>query len=486
MLNAERIERLLPYALLGAFFCLSLTVRPLLPVDETRYLSVAWEMYFQKSFLVPTLNFQPYFQKPPLLFWLIELSWAAFGVSRAAATLVVFAVSSLAILLTQRLAMSLFPAAYDLHRRVPWLLLGSVPFAIYSSLILFDLLLTVCMLRCFLSLSAFARRGTISCVLLAGLCLGLGVLAKGPVIFIHIALPVLMYPLWRQPVSSISTRAFLAGFALSTSVAGAIVLAWLGPALYSTGSDFAYGLIWEQSAGRVAGTVHGAHARPFYFYLLLLPLMVLPWGLSPGLWASRPWSRLRDRADLGEQDARTLLFLAAWCVGELLVFSAISGKQPHYLVPMLPALILILGYFMSSVRLSAIAGAATFMVALFAIGQILASATIFRRYDIAPVAHFIEANPQAEFAFAGNYQGELTFLARLKKPFATVERSKLNEWLQQHPSGYLITKASQSPRSARIAAHSQIAKDDYLVILSKDQSEVSDLRRNADRAERNL
>ena len=54
----------------------ALTTRPLLPVDETRYLAVAWEMHFGGDSLVPHLNGATYSHKPPLLFWLINLGWA--------------------------------------------------------------------------------------------------------------------------------------------------------------------------------------------------------------------------------------------------------------------------------------------------------------------------------------------------------------------------------------------------------------------------
>jgi 4-amino-4-deoxy-L-arabinose transferase-like glycosyltransferase len=249
-------------------------------------------------------------------------------------------------------------------------------------------------------------------------------------------------------------------------VAGAIVLAWLGPVLYSTGSNFAYGLVWEQSAGRVSGSARGGHVRPFYFYLLLLPVVVLPWGLSPGLWASRPWLRIRDGSHIGQRELRTLQFLAAWCVGELLVFSVISGKQPHYLLPVLPAMVLIFGYFMAKLRLCAIVGTAAFMLGLFAIGQVIASAMVFYRYDLGPVAKFVAINRQAELAFAGRYQGELTFLARMEKPFTIVEPSKLNEWLHEHPSGYLVTRTMRYPDGTRSVAYSQLVKNGYLVVLS--------------------
>ena len=58
-----------------------LALRPPLPVDETRYLAVAWEMWRDGNFLVPHLNGEAYSHKPPLLFWLINLGWGIFGLN---------------------------------------------------------------------------------------------------------------------------------------------------------------------------------------------------------------------------------------------------------------------------------------------------------------------------------------------------------------------------------------------------------------------
>ena len=55
-----------------ALLLLSLALRPLLPVDETRYIGVAWEMWQRGDFLVPWLNGEPYSHKPPLFFWLVH------------------------------------------------------------------------------------------------------------------------------------------------------------------------------------------------------------------------------------------------------------------------------------------------------------------------------------------------------------------------------------------------------------------------------
>ena len=76
---------------------LQLWLRPLLPVDETRYLSVAWEMWWRGDSLVPYLNGEPYSHKPPLLFWLVHGVWALSGVSELAARLLPVLLSLLAL-----------------------------------------------------------------------------------------------------------------------------------------------------------------------------------------------------------------------------------------------------------------------------------------------------------------------------------------------------------------------------------------------------
>lgn len=463
MTISKPLDRALPYLLLAVFFAVSIAARPLLPVDETRYLTVSWEMFLKQSFFVPTMNFEPYFQKPPLLFWLIDFAWSVFGVSRLAALGVIFVISSLVIYLTQLLARALFPNMQGMAERTPWLMLGSTIFVIYSSLLLFDLLLTLFVLAFMLALLAFARGRGLRYAALAGLFIGFGVLSKGPVVLIHLAGPILMYPLWRNPSSDLPARSFFSGVALSLLVAFIPVVAWLGPAFYQTGTDFAYNLVWRQAAGRVSGSMEGAHARPIYFYLMLLPIALLPWILSVDLWRSTPWRRTKDSIE--PQDRRTLRFLALWCLFVLVVFSLISGKQPHYLVPILPPLVLLFGYFMATVRLATLRTGAGIMLALIGIGQAIAAFTVFHRYDLKPLAAYVAEHRSSDWAFAGRYQGELTFLARLEKPFAMIDAVNTRGWLRTHPAGYVIVETGTAPDSNPQVLFTQPIQKGYLIVL---------------------
>ena len=72
----RRHALLVPALLWLAVVVAALFSRTLWPVDETRYASVAWEMWLRGDLLVPHLNGETYSHKPPLLFWLIQLGWS--------------------------------------------------------------------------------------------------------------------------------------------------------------------------------------------------------------------------------------------------------------------------------------------------------------------------------------------------------------------------------------------------------------------------
>jgi 4-amino-4-deoxy-L-arabinose transferase-like glycosyltransferase len=127
-----------------ALLLLSLVSRNALPVDETRYLGVAWEMWLRGDFLVPYLNGEPYAHKPPLLFWLIHLSWSAFGVSEWAARLVTAIAGLAGAGLALPLGRLLWPRRNDLHLLAVWVLFSTLLWALWSTALMFDLLIAVC------------------------------------------------------------------------------------------------------------------------------------------------------------------------------------------------------------------------------------------------------------------------------------------------------------------------------------------------------
>ena len=105
--NADASGRrllLLSLLLLLALTAVALLTRPLTPIDETRYVSAAWEMWLRGDFLVPFKNGAPYSDKPPFMFWMFQAGWALFGVNDWWPRLVLPLFSAGGLLLTYSLA----------------------------------------------------------------------------------------------------------------------------------------------------------------------------------------------------------------------------------------------------------------------------------------------------------------------------------------------------------------------------------------------
>ena len=70
-----------------AFYLWGLGSLPLVGPDEPRYAEVAREMLMRRNLITPTLGGMPWFEKPPLLYWMMMLSYRVLGVSEYAARL---------------------------------------------------------------------------------------------------------------------------------------------------------------------------------------------------------------------------------------------------------------------------------------------------------------------------------------------------------------------------------------------------------------
>lgn len=307
---------------MGIVFLLDVLMRPMMPTNETRYIGVAWEMLVGNHWLVPFQNGVPYSHKPPLLFWLINMVWLT-GVNEYAARLVAPTLSLLALWLTGRLADRMRPGGAFGDAVI--VVLGTmVPFYFFGGETNFDGMLMLAMVACAMALWKIGTspdQRMLTWVLL-GAALGLGVYAKGPVIFVHV-MPLLLAMRWWAGPGRFSLMGLLAAF----SVAVALVALWLVPAFVTGDATYREEILWTQSAGRVVNSF--AHAEPFWFYATMLPMLLFPWVAIPGFWQSRPLDNVEK-------------FAWVWFLGPLVLFSMISGKQTNYLLPVMPAVALLL------------------------------------------------------------------------------------------------------------------------------------------------
>ena len=474
-------------ALLAVLALAALASRTAMPVDETRYLAVAWEMWQRGDLLVPHLNGTPYSHKPPLLFWLIHLGWWLFGVNDVTPRLVVPACALAALLLTSAIARALWPQAPRLAARSAWILLGCLLFALFSTMLMFDVLLAVGVALGVLGLVR-ARGARYGFVLLA-VGIGLGLLAKGPAVLLHLLPAALLAPWWARPAQP--RAAWYAGVALATLGGAAIALAWAIPAAQRGGSEYADAIFWGQTAHRMVDSF--AHQRPAWWYLPWLPVVLAPWILWRPLWQG-----VRASGYFADPGVRLALALA---LPAFIAFSLISGKQLHYLLPQFPAFALAAARGLDAeapasrpwlatavLILAAVAAAALPFVhlpeALAALGGVgaptaavafvLLAAWIAHRplppaaqvprlaagaalalavvhvafvrslapaWDMRPLAHVVADLQRSgtPLAHDGDYHGQFHFAGRLAAPLPEVaDLRDATAWLAAHPGGALV------------------------------------------------
>lgn len=487
-----------------AWLCLAVfvfAVRPAMPVDETRYLTVAWEMWHSGNYLVPHLNYAAYSHKPPLLFWLVNAAWHITGApSLEAARMVPFVITGLF------LGACAWLGRLMAVRNTAMLVMASPLFLVYTTGLAFDTLMGLWSVVAVIALVHAARGHKYWPWLLFTLCLGLGALTKGPVILVYTLPPALLAPYWAA-AGSIRKAHWYA--ALAGAVAGgfAIGLAWALPAALAGGKAYGDMLLWGQTAGRMVNAFD--HVRPFWFYLPFACLYLVALLAWPALWRGVcAW-----RAN-GATASVPLRLALCWFVPVFVAFSLISSKQVHYLVPVIPPAALAMAYFygractgmrgnlalpfivlgLPSVALLAeytcarfvqfsppgfmallgpwYAGVAAMHVAVICLlytsrrvvepACLLATAVLFTvtaaygmsgsgllsRYDLRPAAAFLEtqktvAGVEPQLAVFPKYQGELGFTARLTRPVDVLKRAQIQPWLDRHPDGLVIMRETQ-------------------------------------------
>ena len=476
--------------LLAALAVVPLALRGPLPPDELRYLSVAWEMWSRGDLVLPYLNGAPYTDKGPLLFWLIHAGWAVFGVNDWWPRLLPPLFALTAALLTRALALTLWPEDRRTAALVPWLMIGSVALAIYTQIVLVDLLLTCCTLLALLGM-ARAERGEEIGWLLVAAGTALGLLTKGPVMLLHLSGTALLAPWWRREGGAFIARAWYPRVAAALGFGVALALVWGAFALRRGGVEYGTDVIVYQTEGRLVGGF--AHRHASWYYLVMLPALLLPWSAWPAVWKAVHAALRAGMRDSGWR------FLSATIVPTFIVMSAIAVKQPHYLLPLVPLIACLFGSALAArqpqrerarvpvVLLACVAAAMAVLplivadrlsvepwsplpglvaaaallllagsgttdrlvrrVAVLAPIVVLTSEAAFftadrTTYDTSAAAAFVHTLQDAghPVAYTRDYEGEFHFEGRLTESLDVVGRDEQAalEWEQQHPDGYVV------------------------------------------------
>ena len=525
--RTEHLRALLPWLPLWlAVALVAIFAAGPIPMHSTRTLAVAWEMWSRQQFWVPFLNGEPYSQKVPLLFWMIHAGWAAFGVNDTWPRVLAVLIGATQLILAQVLARRLFPERPWIARAAPWLL-AALSFAFLFDLqIMYEVLLSAWVLAALVCLAPAPHRAGPRWIGFA-LCIGAGLLTKGPVMLLHVGFVWLLGPWWSDYARRERPRWY--GFGLLAMLGGcAILAAWLLPALRIGGAVYANELLFKQTEGRMADAF--VHARPFWWYLPWLPAVLFPFCAWPRAWAALALLR----RPLGG----SVRFLCAWLLPTFVVFCLISGKQTYYLIPELPAAMLLLAFAITRLRERGgriatgagwgpwplALGSFALALALFALpglvahgrvhdhwlhdlstmsapfgvlyallgalllvrgrgevrrlavaslvgsgaAYVLFALTLFPAFDLAPVSRLL-ARAQGEGRTIGNldiYAGQFHFLGRMTRPVDRLyEGQVLQDWARAHPRGLVVEYPDVlTPADLRYARYVQPFRSVWLIV----------------------
>ena len=325
---------LLAVAFIAVWFG-NLEYRKLTRPDEGRYAEIAREMAVTGDWITPRLNGIKYFEKPPLQYWATGAAYRLFGEHQWTARLWPAMTGLGAVLLVFFAGRRLFGPAAGLCSAL--VLAGSVGHVTIGHLNNLDMGLTFFMTATLLAflLAQHAAPSTAkrrNWILVAWACAALAVLSKG---LIGIVLPgavLAVYVVVQRDFGLLRSLQWGGGVALFLIIAAP----WFVLVQHAN-PEFARFFFIHEHFQRFLTEIHH-HVRPWWYFLPVLAAGMLPWLTLLPQAVIRGW---RSHQSTGAfQPAR---FLLIWAVVIFAFFSASGSKLPSYILPLVPALALLVG-----------------------------------------------------------------------------------------------------------------------------------------------
>ena len=339
MNTRTRTDVLLLVAFCGFLFFYGLGAFGLLGADEPRYAQVAREMFERRDWISPTLQGKPWLEKPALYYWQAMLAYSIFGVTDPAARMPAAADAVLMIAAIYLFLRRFRPGSETDGALIAAGCVGTIGFARAAST---DMPLAAMFAIALLGWYAWYETKKRLGLLIFYLFLALATLAKGPVAIFLAGVILLIFVAVKRDWRVILESLWIPGIVLFL----AVVLPWY-VAVQLRNPDFFRVFILEHNLGRFGQDLYH-HRQPFWFYLPVLLLSLMPWTiwLILALAERLPliWSK-KEEAPATPEDSWQM-FLLIWLLVPVLFFSASQSKLPGYILPSIPAGALLVGEYL--------------------------------------------------------------------------------------------------------------------------------------------
>jgi dolichol-phosphate mannosyltransferase len=309
-----------------AMLFLSRLDHPLLEPEEGRYAEIPRQMLAEGRFLTPVLHGEDYLQKPPLLYWLVMLNYQIFGVHDWAARLVPCLAGIASVMLVTLWARRTMGFWTGLVSGAILALSGR--FLYIAGMLNMDGVLCACVVAALASvhLAIASQTNRWRWIIASSVACAIGVLTKGPVAIVLVAVPLIALALLDRRVKVLSL--------LESAAYGGIVVGVAAPwyaYMAINDSEAAGTFVWLHNLQRYLAPFD--HEKPTWYYLPSLFLGMMPWTLlaiplARYLWQRTQAAQRRRPAALG-----FAILAFAWCV---LFFSLSGCKRPAYVLPAFP------------------------------------------------------------------------------------------------------------------------------------------------------
>jgi 4-amino-4-deoxy-L-arabinose transferase-like glycosyltransferase len=318
-MNIDIRNRLLVLVLGACLFIPFLGRVHLFDWDEINFAEASREMMVSGNYLQVQIDYKPFWEKPPLFFWLQTLSMHSFGINEFSARLVNAVCGMLTVLIVYLIGYKIFDATMGLLWAIAFL--GSfLPHFFFKSGIIdpvFNLFIFSGVY--FLAYALHSDRGKkrVSRFALSGVCIGLAVLTKGPVAFLILVFCIMSY--WA--CTRCKTLPSLKELLVIAGAVGVVSGLWYGLETLWHGTWFITEFVKYQI--RLLSTGDAGHGRPFYFHFV-----VLLFGCFPASFlAIRSFFIVRS-GTARQQDFTRWMTVLFWVV--LVLFSIVKTKTVLY------------------------------------------------------------------------------------------------------------------------------------------------------------
>lgn len=315
----------------------SLSFYPLMDTTEARYGEMARLMVETGNWLTPLFDYNvPFWGKPPLHTWMSALGLTVFGDNEFAVRVPhwLAAVATLALsgYFAKRLKIDAIKTCIILST--------CVVFYVSAGAVMTDMALTfgltLAMVGFYLCWQGEVRWGYWGFVGLA-----IGLLAKGPVVIVIMAIGVGLWLIWSQGLIQPWSRLWqkiplLSGLALMLAIAAP----WYLLAEQATPGFLQYFLVGEHwlrfvDSGWTGDLYGSAHDEPRGTIWLFFAVAALPWSAFIPLALWRIFNSDSGLTSLHQ-------FLICWMVAPMVLFTLAGNVLPAYVLPGIPALAILL------------------------------------------------------------------------------------------------------------------------------------------------